>query len=114
MEDKNLNEEEIRDDLLDVLLDHDNTDPIVLMGGDGRKISFEQVAVIPYDSNLYCILKPLDKIEGVGEEDAIVFLVDTDETGASVVRVEEDMEIAEIVFDKYYDLLRDARKNNDQ
>ena len=101
-------------DLLDVLLDQDNKDPIVLMDESGKQLTFEQVAVIPYEvrkeKRLYCVLKPLDKIEGIKEDEAIVFLVDTDENGNSVVRIEEDEEIAIAVFDKYYDLLEEARK----
>ena len=101
-------------DLLDVLLDQDNKEPIVLMDENGKQMTFEQVAVIPYEvrkeKRLYCVLKPLDKIEGIGDDEAIVFLVDTDDEGNSIIRIEEDEEIAIAVFDKYYDLLEEARK----
>lgn len=100
-------------DLLDVLLDEDNREPIVLMDEQGKQLTFEQVAVIPYEvrkeTRLYCVLKPVDKIEGVGDDEAIVFLVDTDSEGNSVIKVEEDEEIAIAVFDKYYDLLEEAQ-----
>lgn len=111
MENQN-NEKQL--DLLDVLLDQDNKEPIVLMDENGKQMTFEQVAVIPYevrkDKRLYCVLKPLDKIEGIGEDEAIVFLVDTDDEGNSIIKIEEDEEIAIAVFDKYYDLLEEARK----
>ena len=101
-------------DLLDVLLDQDNKEPIVLMDENGKQMTFEQVAVIPYEvrkeKRLYCVLKPLDKIEGIDDDEAIVFLVDTDDEGNSIIRIEEDEEIAIAVFDKYYDLLEEARK----
>jgi uncharacterized protein YrzB (UPF0473 family) len=101
-------------DLLDVLLDQDNKEPIVLMDENGKELTFEQVAVIPHEvkkeNRLYCVLKPLDKIEGIGDDEAIVFLVDTDEEGNSIIRVEEDEEVAIAVFDKYYDLLEEAQK----
>ena len=101
-------------DLLDVLLDQDNKEPIVLMDENGKQMTFEQVAVIPYEvkkeKRLYCVLKPLDKIEGIKDDEAIVFLVDTDDEGNSVIRIEEDEEIAIAVFDKYYDLLEEANK----
>lgn len=101
-------------DLLDVLLDQDNKEPIVLMDESGKEITFEQVAVIPYEikkeNRLYCVLKPIDKIEGIGDDEAIVFLVDTDSEGNSIIKVEEDEEIAIAVFDKYYDLLEEAKK----
>ena len=100
-------------DLLDVLLDKDNKDPIVLMDEKGRQISFEQVAIIPYEIKnekvLYVVLKPIDKIDGIADDEAVVFLVDQDKNGNTILRVEEDEEIAIAVFDKYYDLLEEAR-----
>ena len=101
-------------DLLDVLLDQENKEPIVLMDETGKQLTFEQVAVIPYEvrkeKRLYCVLKPLDKIEGIADDEAIVFLVDTDDAGNSIIRIEEDEEVAIAVFDKYYDLLEEAQK----
>lgn len=114
MENKQNNEELNQVDLLDVLLDQDNKEPIVLMDENGKQMTFEQVAVIPYEvrkeKRLYCVLKPLDKIEGIADDEAIVFLVDTDDEGNSIIRIEEDEEVAIAVFDKYYDLLEEAQK----
>jgi len=101
-------------DILDVLLDQDNKEPIVLMDEKGKQLAFEQVAVIPYEvrkeKRLYAVLKPLDKIEGIGEDEAIVFFIDEDDEGNSVIKVEEDEEVAIAVLDKYYDLLEEAQK----
>lgn len=99
-------------DLLDILLDEDNKDPIILMGEDGRKLTFKQVAVIPCEvkkeKRLYCVLKPLDKIKSLEDDEAIVFLIDTDDEANSILRLEEDEIIAVKVFEKYYDLLEQA------
>ena len=115
MEEKKNEQEELKPvDILDVLLDQDNKDPIVLVDEAGKQLTFEQVAVIPYEvrkeKRLYCVLKPLDKIEGIGDDEAIVFVVDQDKDGNSVIKVEEDEEVAIAVFDKYYDLLEEAQK----
>ena len=48
----------------------------------------------------------------IADDEAIVFLVDTDDDGNSVIKIEEDEEIAIAVFDKYYDLLEEAQKEN--
>ena len=43
-------EEDLRPvDILDVLLDQDNKEPIVLVDEAGKQLTFEQVAVIPYE-----------------------------------------------------------------
>ena len=49
-------------DIYDILLDEGNREPIVLTDDNGRKTAFEQIAVIPYNEKLYCILWPIDKI----------------------------------------------------
>ena len=43
-------EQELSDfDILDVILDENNTDALILQNEQGRQIRFEQVAVIPYN-----------------------------------------------------------------
>ena len=110
MENKVENKEE-KVDLLDILLDKDNKDPITLMDEKGKQISFEQIAMIVHEvkkeKKLYAILKPVDKIEGLGENEAIVFLVDQDKDGNTILKIEEDEDIAIDVFDEYYDLLEE-------
>ena len=107
---KNNNEEL---DLLDIILDSENRDPITLVDEDGRQISFEQVAVVPYNNNIYCILKPLDHIDGIADDEAIVFSIDI--TGEqTTIHAETDEEISIKVFEMYYDLLEKAQNDPKQ
>ncbi len=101
-------EEQASYNIIDVLMDEDNKDPIVLMDGNGKKLSFEQIAVIPYNDKLYCVLKPIDKIENVKDDEAIVFYVQEREGQDPVLMVEADEKVAMDVFDEYYDLLDEA------
>lgn len=98
-------------DLLDILLDRDNKEPLILTDASGKQLSFEQVAVIPYEvkkeKRLYCILKPLDKFEGIEDDEAIVFLIDTDEQMNSIVRIEEDDDVAVQVFQRYHEIYKE-------
>ena len=96
------NNEEL--DILDVLLDEDNEDPITLYDENGKAYKFDQVAVIPLDEKLYAILKPIDALEGVADDEAIVFAVN-DNDGETSLIVEIDEPIAMRVFDEYYKLL---------
>lgn len=94
-------------DVLDVLLDEENKEPIVLSDEAGKKYTFEQIAVIPYNEKIYCVLKPVDKVEGIADDEAVVFYVDERPTG-SVLMVETDEKTAISVFDEYYNLLDQA------
>ncbi len=101
-------------DLLDVLLDQDNCEPITLTNPTGREIDFEQIAVIPHNVGderfLFVILKPLDKIPGIDDDEAIVFRAASDNLGNTILTAEEDELIAIDVFNKYYDLLEEEAK----
>lgn len=111
MENNKVENKEESVDLLDILLDKDNKQSITLMDEKGKQISFEQIAMIVHEvkkeKKLFAILKPVDKIEGLGENEAIVFLVDQDKDGNTILKIEEDEDVAIDVFDEYYDLLEE-------
>ncbi len=98
-------------DILDVLLDETNKDPIILVDDKGKTLSFEQIAVIPFKDRIYCVLKPIDKIDNVQDDEAIVFFVDEREGQEPVLMVETDEKTAIQVFDEYYNLLDEAESN---
>lgn len=97
-------------DILDVLLDEDNEDPVTLYDDQGKAFKFDQVAVIPLDDKLYTILKPLDNLPGVADDEAIVFAINEQENGESSLIIETEESIAMRVFDEYYKLLDEQKK----
>ncbi len=92
-------------DVLEVLLDENNCEPIIMLDGEGKEISFDQVAVIPYDEKIYCVLKPINKIEGIKDDEAVVFFVEESEDEYSRLIVEDNELRAIEVFNEYYKLL---------
>lgn len=95
--------------ILDQLLDEDNEDPITLYDENDKAVRFDQVAIIPYKEKLYAILKPIDEMEGVNDDEAIVFLVEEDDDGDAELTIETDESTAIKVFDEYYKLLDEAQ-----
>ncbi|MDE7095101.1 MAG: hypothetical protein K2O23_01290 [Anaeroplasmataceae bacterium] len=95
--------------ILDVLLDEENKDPIVLSNEKGTFYKFEQICVIPYNDKIYCILKPIDKMKGVEEDEALVFYVDEEEETPSL-KVETNELTSLKIFEEYYDLLEKSWK----
>ena len=100
-------EEELN--ILDVLLDEDNEDPITLYDDKDNAVKFEQIAIIPHENKLYAILKPVEEMEGVADDEAIVFYVDETDPDDVALRVESNEEIATKVFDQYYKLLDEKK-----
>ena len=90
--------------ILEILLDEDNTDNITLEHENGGIYEFEQIAVIPNDGKLYCILHPITKIEGIANDEAVVFNI----TEEGIISVEEDELTILEIFDQYYELLEES------
>ena len=92
---------------IDKILDENNEDPITLYDEENREIEFDQVAVIPLNEKIYVILKPITEIEGVADDEALVFVIEEIEDEDTLVLV-DDERIIDLVFDEYYKLLDEA------
>ena len=95
---------------IEQLLDENNTDPIILYDENDQEVEFEQIAIIPLNDSLYAILKPVEEMEGVAEDEAVVFALETDEEGDEVLSVVEDDAEIDAVFDEYYKMLRESEE----
>jgi len=99
-------------DVLDVLLDENNSELLELVDEEGKHILFEQVAIIPlYDKGklaLYAILAPKEHISGISEDEALVFAVIENEQHIHTLSLETDDSVAEKVFGEYFRLLSEV------
>ena len=102
---------EVELDILDILLDEENEEPITLYNENDKAIRFDQIAIIPMEEKLFAILKPIDEMEEVAEDEAIVFRVDEKESGESELVIETDEALAMRVFDEFYRLLDEVESS---
>ena len=97
-------------DLRDIIFNPNNKEPIMLRDEYGREIRFDQLALIFSEKNgeiePFVLLKSLYKFEGVEDYMTIVFIMDTDANGNSILRVERDEDVVLAVFDEYNELLK--------
>ena len=98
--------------LVDILLDEEDMSDVVLYDNDDKAVRFEQIAIIPEvidgQTRLYAILQPIDTLDGVAEDEALLFRVFTEENdGEDNVVFEDDFDIAETVFEHYYKLIEE-------
>lgn len=99
-------------DPIEALLDPQNTENIKLYDENDKEVEFEQIALIPLNNSVYVLLKPVDKMEGVGDDEAVVFeLVDDAENGDTLNIVMEE-EVVNQVFDEYKKMI-EADGNKD-
>lgn len=104
--------EEVKEEVspIDCLFDENNTDPIVLYNEKGEPVDFEQVALVPLDERIFVILKPIKPMEGIGEDEALVFEVLENEDEEDFLALVVEVDIIDRVF-KVYDGLVDGASN---
>ena len=90
---------------IDMLLDENNNDNIKLFNENNEEIEFEQIALVPIDGKTYAILKPAAVMEGVAEDEALVFVIDEVDGEECLVIVEDD-KLIDRVFADYYEMLK--------
>ena len=83
-------------------------DTVTLMSADGEEIDFVEIAGIAHKGNFYAILQPVELLEGMAEDEALVFRVSRDEDGNDRFEIELDDEIIDAVFAEYGKLLDEA------
>ncbi len=86
-----------------------NDNIITLVSANGENIDFEKIAAIQYKGNIYAILQPVKLLEGMGDDEALVFKV-TQKNGEESFEIELDDSVIDAVF-KEYDKLWNASNN---
>ena len=81
---------------------------VTLMSANGEEIDFVEIAGIALDGNFYAILQPVELLEGMEEDEALVFRVGRDSEGNDSFEIELDDEVIDAVFEEYNRLLDEA------
>ncbi len=94
---------------IDMLLDENNTDNIKLFNEENQEVEFEQIALVPLgeknEEKIYAILKPAQAMEGIADDEALVFVIEEIDDEDCLVIVEDDA-VVDKVFKEYYEMLK--------
>ncbi len=88
----------------------EDDDIITMVAADGTEIDFIEIADIYYDENYYVIAQPVELLEGMDEDSAIVFKVEETKNGDTNFTVELDDDIVDAVFKEYDRLYEEAQE----
>ena len=83
-------------------------DIVTLLSANGEEIDFVEIAGIAYKGHFYAILQPVELLDGMEEDEALVFKVSRGEDGEDKFEIELDDEIIDAVFAEYNRLLDEA------
>lgn len=85
----------------------DEDDIIVLVNEEGEEVEFVEIAGIAYRGSFYAVLQPVEMLEGMGEDEALVFKVTKGENNEDNFEIEIDEAIIKAVYDEYLKLIAD-------
>ncbi len=79
----------------------DNDGIITLLSANGEEIDFTAIAVIVYKGRHYAIMQPAELLEGMGDDEALVFRVTVGPDGNNSFEIEMNNQIIDAVFAEY-------------
>lgn len=85
--------------------DPEDDDIVTLTNADGEEVDFVEIAGIAYGGNFYAILQPVELLDGMDDDEALVFKVSRKPDGSDNFEIELDDFIIEKVFEEYNRLL---------
>ncbi len=89
--------------------DENDEDVITLTMSDGEEVDFIEIAGIKLESGYYLILQPVELLDGMDEDEALVFKVEKGVDGENTYNIELDDKINDAVFAEYNRLLDEQK-----
>ena len=100
-ENKKEKEIELKDDAVELLED----EVITLFDDDGKPVDFHEVAVIDHEDEFYALLQPVELIDGIGEDEAVIFKIKHEDDETDSFEPVKEEAILEAVFNKYLEAM---------
>lgn len=104
-------EVKLKDEELPESMEHmeeDDDDIVTLLSADGEEIDFIEIAGIAYKGSFYAILQPVELLDGMDDDEALVFKVTRGKDGEDKFEIELDDVVIDAVFAEYNKLLDEA------
>ena len=90
----------------------DNDDVVTLLSATGEEIDFVEIAGIAYRGSFYAILQPVELLEGMDDDEALVFKVTRGKDGEDKFEIELDDSVVDAVFAEYNKLYEEAHSGD--
>lgn len=79
----------------------DEEDIITLKNEKGEDVDFYHVATIDYKKNWYVLLEPVEKIEGIENDEVLIFRLETGDDGEDIILPIDSEEELQGAYNEY-------------
>lgn len=91
----------------------DEDEVITLYDDDNKPVKFYEVACIEYKGDFYALMQPVEPMEGLGEDEALIFKVREEDEDNDVFEPVTDENVLEAVFNEYLNAVAEAEDGCD-
>ena len=74
---------------------------VELVDDGGRKMKFYHIGTMDYKEECFAFFQPAEEIEGVNEDEVVIFLISEDENGKEVLLPIEDEKKLDAVYEEF-------------
>ena len=82
-------------------------EPVELITDDGKKLKFYFIGTIEYNGKNYSAFEPAEEIEGMSEDDLVIFELSGDDEETAELLPIEDEAILDAVFEEFCRVLEE-------
>ena len=104
----------MKDDLMTNNDYYEDDDIITLKTANDEELDFIVIAGIYLDNKFYQIMQPVELLCGMEDDEALVFLVTSNENGENKFEIVLDDNVIDAVFVEYNKLLDEAEKTTEE
>lgn len=79
----------------------DDDEILTLYDEDNKPVQFRQVACVEYQDEFYALVQPVKPMDGLGEDEAIIFKLEEQDDDTDLFLPVDDEELLEAVFNEY-------------
>lgn len=90
------------------LIDEDEV--ITLYDDENKPVKFYEVACIEYQGDFYALMQPVEPMEGLDEDEALIFKVREEDEDNDVFEPVTDENILEAVFNEYLNAVAETEE----
>ena len=90
------------------LIDEDEI--ITLYDDENKPVKFYEVACVEYQGEFYALMQPVEPIEGLGEDEALIFKVREEDEENDVFEPVTDESVLDAVFNEYLNAVAEAEE----
>lgn len=88
----------------------DEDEVITLYDDDNKPVKFYEVACVEYKGDFYALMQPVEPMEGLGEDEALIFKVREEDEDNDVFEPVTDENVLEAVFNEYLNAVAESEE----